>query len=80
MAFIGWFGPRGLASVVFLIIVLDLSPEEGATATLLGTVAVTVFLSILLHGLTARPIATAYGAWSGRQGTPAAALPGRVRD
>ena len=66
VAFIGWFGPRGLASVVFLIIVLDLSPEESATATILGTVAVTVFLSILLHGLTARPIARAYGAWAGR--------------
>ena len=70
VAFIGWFGPRGLASVVFLIIVLDLSPEEGAAATIFGTVAVTVFLSILLHGLSARPIATAYGAWAGRQATP----------
>ncbi len=28
VAFIGWFGPRGLASVVFLIIVLDLSPDD----------------------------------------------------
>ena len=73
VAFIGWFGPRGLASVVFLIIVLDLSPEEGATATILGTVAVTVFLSILLHGLTARPIARAYGSWAGRQPKVAAA-------
>ena len=66
VAFMGWFGPRGLASVVFLIIVLDLSPEEGAAATILGTVAVTVFLSILLHGLTARPLARAYAAWAGR--------------
>jgi NhaP-type Na+/H+ or K+/H+ antiporter len=73
VAFIGWFGPRGLASVVFLIIVLDLSPDEGAMATIFGTVAVTVFLSILLHGLTARPIARAYGSWAGRQPKAAAA-------
>jgi sodium/hydrogen antiporter len=69
VAFIGWFGPRGLASVVFLIIVLDLSPEEGAAETILGTVAVTVFLSIVLHGLTARPAASAYGAWARRRAT-----------
>jgi NhaP-type Na+/H+ or K+/H+ antiporter len=70
-AFIGWFGPRGLASVVFLIIVLDLSPDEAAMQTIFGTVAVTVFLSILLHGLSARPLATAYGAWASRR-SPAA--------
>jgi sodium/hydrogen antiporter len=70
VAFMGWFGPRGLASVVFLIIVLDLSPEEEAAATILGTVAVTVFLSIVLHGLSARPIASAFGAWAGRQAAP----------
>jgi NhaP-type Na+/H+ or K+/H+ antiporter len=50
--------------------VLDESPEESAAATILGTVAVTVLLSILLHGLTARPIATAYGPWAGRQPQP----------
>lgn len=70
VAFVGWFGPRGLASVVFLIIVLDLSPDEGAMATIFGTVAVTVFLSILLHGLSARPLAIAYGAWASRQSSP----------
>ena len=68
VAFIGWFGPRGLASVVFMIIVLDLSPDDAAAATIFGTVAVTVSLSILLHGLSARPLAIAYGAWADRQG------------
>jgi NhaP-type Na+/H+ or K+/H+ antiporter len=68
VAFIGWFGPRGLASVVFLIIVLDLSPADEATATIFGTVTVTVLLSILLHGLSARPLAAAFGTWAGRRG------------
>lgn len=67
VAFIGWFGPRGLASVVFLIIVLDLSPPDDVTAAIFGTVTITVLLSILLHGLSARPLAAAFGAWVGRQ-------------
>ena len=75
VAFIGWFGPRGLASVVFLIIVLDLSPDDAAAATIFGTVAVTVSLSILLHGLSARPLAIAYGAWADRQGRPELSQP-----
>lgn len=70
VAFIGWFGPRGLASVVFLIIVLDLSPADDATATIFGTVTVTVLLSILLHGLSARPLAAAFGAWARRLEQP----------
>lgn len=57
--FIGWFGPRGLASVVFIIIVLDKNlPGQG---TLAMTVVCTVVLSILAHGLTAIPLAARYG-------------------
>ena len=64
--FIGWFGPRGLASVVFIIIVLgeDLPGQK----TLAMTVVYTVVLSILAHGLTAIPLATVYGARSKRSG------------
>jgi NhaP-type Na+/H+ or K+/H+ antiporter len=58
--FIGWFGPRGLASVVFIIIVLG---EKLPNAdTLSTTVVCTVVLSILAHGLTANPLAKRYGA------------------
>lgn len=66
VAFIGWFGPRGLASVVFLLMVLDASEPDAATTAIFGTVTITVCLSILLHGLSARPAARAFGAWASR--------------
>lgn len=57
--FIGWFGPRGLASIVFAVIVVnaDLSNSDSITMT----VVCTVILSIILHGLTASPWAKGYG-------------------
>lgn len=57
--FVGWFGPRGLASIVFIIIVLDAKlPGE---QTLALVVVCTVILSVIAHGVTANPIATALG-------------------
>ncbi|QFU16234.1 cation:proton antiporter [Microvirga thermotolerans] len=56
--FLGWFGPRGLASVVFAIIVLDANLP--ASDVLTATVAWTVILSILAHGLTASPLTEAF--------------------
>ncbi len=61
--FIGWFGPRGLASIVFIIIVLD--EHLPGSATLGMTVVCTVLLSVLAHGLTANPLAVAFGSRSG---------------
>jgi NhaP-type Na+/H+ or K+/H+ antiporter len=60
-AFIGWFGPRGLASVVFALLVLERGVPEGETV--LATVVVTVALSVLLHGLTSAPLVRAYHRW-----------------
>ncbi|GAA4976295.1 cation:proton antiporter [Actinoplanes utahensis] len=56
--FVGWFGPRGLASVVFaLIAVEELGPgAEPAVAV----ITLTVLLSVLVHGLSARPLAVRY--------------------
>jgi len=57
--FLGWFGPRGLASIVFGIIVLEANlPNSLALAKV---VVWTVILSILLHGVTANPWARGYG-------------------
>ncbi len=57
--FIGWFGPRGLASIVFGVIVLNANlPNSHAMAVV---VVFTVVLSILAHGITANPWARAYG-------------------
>lgn len=57
--FIGWFGPRGLASVVFIVIVLNESADSPLlthSGTLAMTVVTTVILSILTHGLSANPL------------------------
>ena len=57
--FVGWFGPRGLASIVFGVIVLNANlPNSGPIAV---TVVCTIMLSILAHGVTANPWARAYG-------------------
>lgn len=57
--FMGWFGPRGLASIVFAIIVL--SSDLLVDNTLTSTVSCTIILSIILHGITANAWARAYG-------------------
>jgi len=63
LAFLGWFGPRGLASIVFAVLIV----EEGGTlpheGLLLTTIYATVGLSVLLHGLTAAPLARRYANW-----------------
>ena len=61
VAFMGWFGPRGLASVVFGLLALEAGvPDAGP---LLATVVVTVALSVFLHGLSAQPLVAAYHRW-----------------
>jgi len=57
--FLGWFGPRGLASIVFAIIVLNSGVEGGGVLAM--TVVCTVTLSIFAHGLTANPLARRLG-------------------
>ena len=57
--FLGWFGPRGLASIVFAIIVLNSGVEGGGVLAM--TVVCTVTLSIFAHGLTANPLARVLG-------------------
>jgi NhaP-type Na+/H+ or K+/H+ antiporter len=58
--FVGWFGPRGLVSIVFVIIVLDAGVPGGDSLAM--TVVCTVILSILAHGLSAVPLGRIYGA------------------
>ncbi|WP_406205155.1 cation:proton antiporter [Kitasatospora sp. NBC_01560] len=59
--FIGWFGPRGLASVVFALLALEDLDGPAARATT-AVIAFTVLLSVLAHGLSADPLAKRYGA------------------
>jgi len=62
VAFMGWFGPRGLASIVFALIVLHDArlPHVG---TILSATYVTVGLSVLAHGVTAAPLTRRYVSW-----------------
>ena len=62
LAFLGWFGPRGLASIVFAILVLEEGglPHDGLMLT---TIYATIGLSVLAHGLTAAPLANRYASW-----------------
>jgi len=61
--FLGWFGPRGLATVVFAVIVLNHNLPGGHELAL--TAACTVILSILAHGFSANPLAASLGASEG---------------
>ena len=63
VGFIGWFGPRGLASVVFGLIAYDTLDPVNA-GRVLSVVTVTIALSVVAHGLSAGPLAARYGAFS----------------
>jgi sodium/hydrogen antiporter len=65
VAFIGWFGPRGLASIVFALIAL----QEGIPGRqmLFATVMLTILLSVFLHGLSSVPLVAAYSRWYAAQ-------------
>ncbi|HEU4425392.1 MAG TPA: cation:proton antiporter [Pilimelia sp.] len=64
--FVGWFGPRGLASLVFALLAIE---EIGPAAEeAVSVIAVTVFLSVLVHGASAQPLATRYGRAMASQG------------
>jgi sodium/hydrogen antiporter len=65
VAFIGWFGPRGLASVIFALLALE--DLHDAAEQMVATIALTVLLSVLAHGFSARPFA---GRFSGQTEPP----------
>jgi sodium/hydrogen antiporter len=62
VAFIGWFGPRGLASLVFIVIVLD---SEGLPHAdiIVSTALATVMMSVIAHGASAVPLVNRYTHW-----------------
>jgi len=63
---VGWFGPRGLASVVFCLLALE---ELGSPAAnhAAAVITITVVLSVVVHGATADPLATRYARHLARQ-------------
>ena len=62
VGFLGWFGPRGLASIVFAVIVIEESnlPHEHLIVL---AIYLTVGLSVFAHGLSAAPLANRYARW-----------------
>lgn len=57
--FLGWFGPRGLASILFALLIVT-EADIAASELILNTVSLTVLASVFLHGVTAKPGADLY--------------------
>lgn len=70
VAFVGWFGPRGLATIVFVILILEEPGELPHEELLVTTAVITIALSVLAHGLTAAPLADRYATWFQRHPRP----------
>ena len=61
--FFGWFGPRGLASILFTVLILDdLSPEQ--RSNILSVISLVVLMSIIFHGMSALPLSKKLSALS----------------
>ncbi len=58
--FMGWFGPRGLASIVLALLALEELKVFPGDTTFITVVFVTVLLSVFAHGLTASPLSNRY--------------------
>ena len=57
--FIGWFGPRGIASIVYGLLIVEKQGLQGSEL-MFTTMAVTVLISVFAHGITAFPGAIWY--------------------
>jgi NhaP-type Na+/H+ or K+/H+ antiporter len=72
--FLGWFGPRGLASIVFGVVVVEAAGLPH-TPVLVTVITVTVALSVIAHGITAAPFARRYAAWFRETDAPTESKP-----
>lgn len=79
VAFLGWFGPRGLATIVFGLLALEeLGPSSPFIDDVGGVMAVTVILSVVAHGFSSGPLSQAYGEWVKRTDAPIGVEPSSV--
>jgi NhaP-type Na+/H+ or K+/H+ antiporter len=65
VALAGWFGPRGLASIVFALIIVQEADITG-TATIVRVAMLTVLISVFAHGISAPLLTSRYVRWLGR--------------
>ena len=56
VAYVGWFGPRGLASLLLVLMLVIEEPDLPGIGTIFVVVVLTVLLSVFLHGATAAPL------------------------
>ncbi len=85
VVFMGWFGPRGLASVVFTLLAWEDIEHADGGGLLLQTATWTILLSVVLHGISASPLVARYGSYVASLGDVAEKAPAsepriRVRD
>ena len=73
--FLGWFGPRGLASIVFGVVIIEAAGLPH-TSTLVAIITVTVALSVFAHGISAAPLARRYASWHAVTASPMESAPG----
>jgi len=65
VGFLGWAGPRGLASIVYAVLIAEAGRITGAEAVF-DVAAWTILLSVVLHGLSAAPLSGIYGRYVDR--------------
>jgi len=63
VAFLAWFGPRGLASIVFAVLILQAGPFPHLDL-ILTAISVTIVISVYAHGITSFPLTDRYVAWA----------------
>jgi len=60
MLFIGWFGPRGIASILYVLIIIGKLGSIEGHEKIYGVISLTILLSIFLHGLSTKPFSKLY--------------------
>ncbi len=58
--FIGWFGPRGIASILYILVAAHHLGTLKGHEEIFAVASLTILLSIILHGLSAQPLAVRY--------------------
>ena len=71
VGFLGWFGPRGLASIILALVVVEDAPALQGLEQIFAVMTVTVLLSVFAHGITAAPLSRRFAGASKAAGAEA---------
>lgn len=66
--FVGWFGPRGIASILYILVIIEKLGGIKGHEEVFAVASLTILLSIVLHGLSAKPLALYYANYIKRKG------------